>query len=434
MGIRLYAVVVLVAICCSTACSLTQIIAGGKGNGSAAPYLLGNGQKDACLADKPTFKDKAECLQALVENYYGLNFTAYCPSLSLVLVEWDCRGCPWDRVNPAAITPVLAEGVNRTQLFHRADESCLVAHHVERYRFYSNVRQQIFVLGIFGALLLFLVTEFYSPSHYEHANGGVVLGRELSEPSFLLIMWTLYNFCNVTLSASEDYFEFCEAESDKVLQDVANKLGYVVVLVTSLSRCRRLVALQADKKVDSWQSFINHYEKRDASYAIGAFLWYVGPVILLCVYIVELMSWRNTGYEKTLCYAGTKNARSFSMHLSKLLLEMLVVTIYAYGPSIKRPAFYSRYLALAASLGASLVLLGLTFAGYDSTTYSYMMIPRVPDAKLAYLFVQLGHIIYVALLGLFEPVRIGWPPDEQTISKSLSDVFQPIVEKPGSGR
>ena len=186
----------------------SELVFGGDGTANATAYL--SETKDGCLTDNPTFKDRVECLQALVENYYGEFFTSYCPSLSLVLVEWDCTGCPWDGVNHNTITPQITNTLNRSQLFHRAEHTCRVAHHVERYRFYSNVRQQIFVLGIYGALLLFLVTEFYSPEHKKHANGDVVLGRELSEPKFLFVMWTLYNLCNITLTASEDYFEFCE--------------------------------------------------------------------------------------------------------------------------------------------------------------------------------------------------------------------------------
>ena len=220
----------------------------------------------------------------------------------------------------------------------------------------------------------------------------------------------------------------CASESDKVLQDVANKLGYVVVLVISYSRCRRLIALQASEDVESWHSFVQTSKKRDASYFMGVFLWYISPVLLACMYFAELTWARTTLLEKSLCFAGSRNLQSFFMHFGKMALEIVTVTVYAYGPSKDSAAFYSRYVGLILCTALSFVLLGLTIAGVEPLSYSYMMIPRVPDAKLSYRFVQLGHVFFVGLLGLFEPIRIGWPSHSTIVTKSSNDSLESIVE------
>ena len=166
------------------------------GNQSALPYLLPGGGKDICLNGR-TFKNKTECLQALLENYYGEYFNIYCPSLPLTLVQCGCKGCTWDRVDASKVDPTVTIKRNRSELFHEASKSCSIANHVKGYiDDYSYIRKIVFGFGTLGTLLLFFVTTYYSvPSSPEVVSGNVAtkFGVTMPEPVFLLTLWILYH-------------------------------------------------------------------------------------------------------------------------------------------------------------------------------------------------------------------------------------------------
>ncbi len=93
------------------------------------PFNLNGNKTDACF--QPSQKDTAECLQGLIENYYGKSFTKYCSDFPHVLAELRCTGCPWDRLDPEKINPDLAEkyraASNNAELFHEPGANCRVS-------------------------------------------------------------------------------------------------------------------------------------------------------------------------------------------------------------------------------------------------------------------------------------------------------------------
>ncbi len=391
--------------------TIGQGMSGNGGNKSALPYLLRGGGKDICL-DEPTLKGKGECLQALLENYYGTYFTVDCPFLPFILAGDGCKGCPWDRVNASIVNPVVAAELNWSELFHPANASCSIANHVEKYGYYNYIRRNVFGYGILGAWLLFLVSANYSvPSstEMEIRNGAIIFGVKMSEPAFLLVLWILYHVGSFLLIVSEDYVEFCEGAADNMFQEAARIGFYAILLSISLKRCRAVRVVGFDVDVPSWGRYFASAEqwkrKRFLSFLLG-------PLVVL-FFLGELVAERsvadNLFYDKSICYAGAKSWRYFTIQLVKILLEMFVVTVYTSGPSRALGWFYFRYSLLMLSLLGGCALFGLVCKGHDGFYIGFMMIPRVADAKIALPLTNSVHIICVSAMGLLEPLRIGWP-------------------------
>ncbi len=378
------------------------------GDQSASPFLLRGGEKDICYkAD--TLKDTTECLQELLENYYGKNFTMHCPSLPLILASHECRGCPWDGVDASKVSPLKTAQVNRSELFHPARASCRIANHVEYYNNYRYMRRMVFGLGISGTLVLFFVTAYYSASsssEIEIQNGATIIGFRMPEPAFLLTLWILYHVGNFLLIASEDYVEFCEGEAERMFQEAARLVFYAILLMISLKRCRAFQVVGFNEDVRSWARYCASPRFRTWK----RFLSFIfGPVVTIFFLWALLDQWNGAAmfYRKQFCYAGTKNDLYFTIQILKISLEMLAVAIYTCGPSRKLILFYLRYWTLVLCLPAAtaLSILGVVWVTDKPT----MMIPRVADPKIAMPLTNMVHVACVCAMGLLEPVRIGWP-------------------------
>ena len=253
------------------------------GDKSALQYLLCEGGKDVCL-QVSTLKGKAECLQALLENYYGEYFTVGCPSLPLILAERKCKGCAWDRVNASMGSPMIAAELKRSELLHAASASCSIANHVEQYNDPSYIRRNVFGYGIFGTSLLFLVTAYYSVSSssgMEIENGRMMVGARLSEPVFLLTLWVLYHAGSFLLIISEDYVEFCGGESDKRFQEAARVTFYVILVMICLKRCRVLRVAGFNYDLQSWERYFPSAQHRKRKLCFSFFL---SPFVVVLIF------------------------------------------------------------------------------------------------------------------------------------------------------
>ncbi len=381
------------------------------GNESALPYLLRGGGKDVCL-NKPTLKGKGECMQELLESYYGRNFTKTCSSLPLILAEHECKGCPWDLVNTSIVDPVGADKLNRSQLFHQPSASCMIAEHVERYGETRFIRSDVFHYGIYGTGLLFYASAYHTVSSTTETvieNGGKILGSKVSEPVFLMYLWLLYHFGNSLVVVSQDYVEFCEGEADKLFQEIARLSFYAILLWISLKRCRNLIAIGFNEDAQSWERYFESAGHRKRK----RFLSGVFEYLLVLSYIGEIgylgSALDSLFYNKSICYARAKSWQFFTIQLLKIMLELIAVIVYACGPSRKRGWFYLRYSMLMLTLFGGFFLFVLVVMGHNSVDVTYMMISRVADKKIALPFTNLVHVVCVSLLGLLEPIRIGWP-------------------------
>ncbi len=390
-------------------CTIGRSATSTVGNKSVLPYLLRGDRKDICL-DQHTLQGKGECLQALLENYYGTFFTIDCPFLPLILADTKCKGCPWDRVNASMINPVIASELDHSELFHPASRSCSIANHVEKYTYYSYVWRSVFGYGILGMWILSLVSAYYSVSSssvIELANDANIFGFQMPEPLFLLALWLLYHGGSFLLSVSADYIEFCTGVADYMLQESARLLFYAIFVMISLKRCRAVRFVSNDEEIQSWGRYFDRKRRR-------RLLWnfLLGPSVIV-FFFGELLAQRSAAeklfYDKSICYAGAKSWPYFSLQLAKIVLEMFVVAIYACGPSTKFNWFYFRYSMLLLSFSVSIALFALVCKGYDAFEITFMMIPRVADAKIALPLTNLVHVMCVSLMGLLEPIRIKWP-------------------------
>ncbi len=378
------------------------------GNQSASPFLLRGSAKDICY-NETTFLDTTECLQALLENYYGKHFTMHCPSLPLILASFECKGCPWDGVDAFKVNPQITARLNRSELFHPARASCWIAKHVEYYNDYHYMRKMVFGLGISGTLVLFFVTAYYSASSSSEIviqNGATIFGLRMPEPAFLLTLWILYHMGNFLLIASEDYVEFCEGEAERMFQEAARLVCYAIILMISLKRCRAFQVVGFNENVRSWARYFASPRHR----LWKRFLNFVfGPVVTFFFLWVLLEQWNEAAmfHKKQFCYAGTTNWLYFTIQILKISLEMLAVAIYTCGPSRKLLLFYLRYwtLVLCSLAAIALSIIGLVKAPNRPT----VMIPRVADPKIAMPLTNMVHVVCVCAMGLLEPLRIGWP-------------------------
>ncbi len=107
----------------------------------ANPYNLNGNKTDACF--QPSQKDTAECLQGLIESYYGKYFTKYRPDFPQVRAESRCTGCSWDRLDPEKINPEIAEKYradsNNTELFHEPGANCNLPKNVLAFATHRSV-------------------------------------------------------------------------------------------------------------------------------------------------------------------------------------------------------------------------------------------------------------------------------------------------------
>ncbi len=91
--------------------------------------LLPSIAEDPCL-QLSTRTARQECLQHLLETYYGDMFTDTCPGLSHILARVECKECPWDRIDPdvlANMSRVEFPLQPKSKFFHDAGQGCRIA-------------------------------------------------------------------------------------------------------------------------------------------------------------------------------------------------------------------------------------------------------------------------------------------------------------------
>ncbi len=210
-----------------------------------------NGNKtDACF--QPSQKDTAECLQGLIESYYGRYLTKYYPDFSQVLAESRCTGCPWDRLDPEKINPDIAEkyraASNNTELFHEPAANCSVSKSADGFTTYLGVANFVLGWAIAGTILILLSTS----AIVQHTTGSTGLtrpsffGQEVPEWEFMGAVWISFNLGKVFLSISEEYYHYCETAASNLALVISRNLSYLLMIYYSLSRCRRYPFLRTE--------------------------------------------------------------------------------------------------------------------------------------------------------------------------------------------
>ncbi len=167
-------------------------------------------KKDECLAFR-TVKERSECLQILLEMYYGSEITISCPQLPLVLADFNCTGCPWDKT-PSSLRKNYTFPLPRS-FFHEVESSCRLADHVAVHSSLDYVFSYVYKAGILLSLLVLVLSAFgISPGSSDGIMPPVkVLDWNIPEYVYLGVLWCLYNIYNILSVRAMDYYVFCES-------------------------------------------------------------------------------------------------------------------------------------------------------------------------------------------------------------------------------
>lgn len=106
-----------------------------------------------------------------------------------------------------------------------------------------------------------------------------------------------------------------------------------------------------------------------------------------------------------------------AIQVSKLVLQMLSVVIYALGPQKNRFRRRLRFFGLCFILISSCVELCLQFTELYKPGVGSALFPRTPNSYIATPFHELVHAIFIALLGLLE----AWRTTSRVVQTGESD-------------
>ncbi len=401
----------------------------------ANPYRLDGDKTDACF--EPSQKGTAECLQELIESYYGPSFTKYCPEFPQILAKSRCTGCPWDRLDPEKINPAIAQeyraASNQTELFHEPAANCSVSNYATRFADYQLVMGYVSLMPFFGSLPVLFSTGaiVQYTSGYDGSTRPSFCGRKVYEWLFIGAVWIWFNIGKVLLAVSEQYYFYCDSAASNVALVITRYLSYVLLIYYSLRRCRLLRFPQTEgshslissndaqsnrDSSKSWKTFIWHKEKEPRRKfirirkAIGFLQAYGSPFVILFLFFVELFGGRffsSTDGRGYMCTVSVVNTSARAVAISKLALEPFVYIVYCIGGSTRnKVAYYVRYVVLASIvvLCVCIVFLMNSSGLYVPTATSFLF-GAVPLETLG--LAELTHVFAISMLGLLEPLRYG---------------------------
>ena len=377
--------------------------------GSSNPvHLLAGNKTDYCYAE-PYITKRAECLQLLLSLYYGQLFPVDCPNFASLIAAEECKGCPWSRINATAITPAYARALGRSKLFQSAEPSCSLS----EYTFRIDSSMNGVHLSFFGLVVPLFSVMFLSMCDKNGSHTTPLLfGARMVEPCYFVVLWILFFVGYGIFVAGSEIDSFCEGPLSYSMLLIGGWVNLGMMLWTSWWRCYCLEAHDTHKEVASWVAY-----RRSTLYRKSA-IWqqrmvdlicWSGPTLILLsilsneVYAIKLVSTCKMGSYKSIGYG--------IIQYSKLVLALLAIGVYSLGPPRRLTLFYVRYSLLIVVLLLSislLVVMGLPV--YQPQCLS-TLIPHVRDCEVAGpLHAELvAHSFATALLGLTEPIRLGWP-------------------------
>lgn len=169
----------------------------------ARKLLLPEKDKDSCLQEV-TFHGRADCIQPVLETYYGKTFSISCPGFSLTLVQYGCRECPWDRINPEKLPEIgkFKLPLRPKKLFFKSvAKTCNIAKHVEQYgtRFPLGY---VPMLGIIVSVLFSIISTLGAFATFGRENSTLVsvFGLGLPEYMYLGFLWLVF-LCHSILAS-----------------------------------------------------------------------------------------------------------------------------------------------------------------------------------------------------------------------------------------
>ena len=411
----------------------------------AHPYNLAGDQTDACF--EPSQKATAECLQQLIETYYGKSFTQYCPDFSQLLAESRCTGCPWDRLNPKKINPDIAEAYrtssNTTELFHEPQANCAISKHVFRFRMYDGVVDYVVRLSVTGSIPIL----FSSGAILQYTSGSTIptrpsfFGWELQEWIFLGAVWILFDIGVLILSISEEYYRFCDTAASNLSLVIARDLSYLILIYYSLCRSVRLrfpqtnsyrrqkpepgmgLSTSSESRCNmnvskSWESFVSDKEGMlwveylRSRKAVALCLVYGSSLAVQIISIASILGLLEPDYQEedqALCFIRSVDVSTRTISISKLVLEPLAIILYSFGASTKnKPLLRIRYAVLALIAGGCVaIMIMMDSKSLYRPSSAGFLVWRVPLWSSVSEYAEITHAFAVSLFGLLEPLRNG---------------------------
>lgn len=363
--------------------------------------------KDHCL-QKPTNFERAECLQPILEMYYGSEMSLSCPNLGLILSHDCCVGCPWNLAEPSSNMSVAVSS------FHKAESSCNIAEHV---KIYANL-DSIFGTHITSLSIAALITLGLSVAGFTSREQVTVLGHHVPEAFFLGIHWLALNVCFFLHFRASDFTIFCESMRESWLNRPTLTVLYGTGLYVSVSRCFKMPsnvdAPRDDAHHSSWAVFVAEtYAQRESKTRRQRILALVAaslPCLVFIVFLVTGAVYFEVG-DRTApgrCSPGYKDYAMGAIQISKIFIETWSILVYAIGGFVNDP-FYKRLrkISLEMIIFASLVIFSLNFTPWHRpNSLSSTLFSRVQDRQIAGYFTEVFHAFAIAVLGWLEPYRI----------------------------
>ena len=391
---------------------------------SISIHFLNGNRTDYCYAE-PFITKRVECLEPLMTLYYGEYLTIACPNLANWIAEEKCEGCPWSKINATAITPADASALDRSQLFEAAQPSCSVSQYLLTIISKKNSQHLSFfgfAVPLFSAMFLAMTN-----NRTGSPTTPLVFGSKMNEPLLFVSLWVLF-FVGYGLSvAGHEIHSICEGPFSFTSLLIGDWVNLAIMLWTSWWRCRYLEAPNTPEEVISWAAY-----RRSSLYRKSAlwqqrlvdFICWSAPILILLSVLFEP---RYSTESLSVCETGSYRFAAYGLtQYSKLVLTLIAIGIYSFGPPSHRILFYARYLFLIIVLVLSISLLFVMRSPIYQPQCFSTLIPHVSDCQIAGPLdaVLIAHSFSIALLGLAEPLRLGWPqPRKQKInvgdSKSL---------------
>ncbi len=419
---------------------------------NANPYQLDGNETDACF--QPSQKATAECLQELIESYYGPGFTLSCPEFPQILAGLRCTGCPWDRLDPTKINPAITReylaAYSLAELFHEPDDNCSIAKYAAWFETSRGLRD-IRILGMSGsiALLVSIGAIVQYSTDPTGLNRPAIFGVKVPEWMFMGAIWILFNIGSILLVASYDYTSYCDSIASNISVIIATFSGHIVLIYYSLCRCRQLLFPSIEAKTRphpemqmpacqcihsesvtkksrrshattaSWYAFVTDKGGMSWSEYIRSKKFIAFCVVYGCSLVVKVISltgvfgYQFTNYYKnessSFCSVSMVRSSNRTIEISKLILEPLVHVIYSFPASTRsKVAYCVRYvlLSLIAVYCLTLMFLMNSKNMAPPNIYDYLFW-RVPLNGITTEITELSHVLAVSIFGLFEPLRYG---------------------------
>ena len=428
---------------CSNALLLLNSSVSSSANNSTKPVLLNNTSNhveneqnnnvtDYCLSKK-TMLERSECIQVLLEAYFGMHIAVSCPSLSLTFSVEECWGCPWNKITPDMVLNDTRSLPLPSSSFSTAKSSCNLANHVSSAS-YTGFGSLLEVCVNGAALVaIFTLTLTLLGASLKRTS---IFGITIPESLYLGLLWVCYGLYIIFSGKAVLYQIKCDNINSSFDTWTSNYCVVITVYAVSLFRCFHLSTHATCNCCESsWVSFIastfRNRKQRSRKSHLFATCFTLLPVLLIIDFLVEIFKYIEIGEYRSICYLGLSDDYTGYIQLSKIVLDTVCVVIYATKRSKIHWLRVMRYIALLTIFILNITVFGIMFTNHYNPAASTMLIPGLLDAYLAYHFVGCIHVFIVASLGLFEPLRIRLEKTRNCISGKNNGEEYPDQERDG---